>query len=165
MSLKSAWNAWEKGNAEFEKGNGENLDLLIEATDYLDNAGESGIMSDFAEETDIDNTKESDIIKESIPYMNSRPTYTDGQVEAVWEAWKSADGKVYDPSGQEIIWDRTKPRKGQWDMGHIPGQKYAEVHAKYIGGKMTKEEFLAWYRNPANYRPELPKTNRSHKYE
>ncbi|WP_410805284.1 GH-E family nuclease, partial [Paraburkholderia sp. SIMBA_053] len=22
-----------------------------------------------------------------------------------------------------------------------------------------------WYRNPENYRPELPSTNRSHKYE
>ena len=33
INQTSAWNAWEKGNAEFEKGNGENLDLLIEATD------------------------------------------------------------------------------------------------------------------------------------
>ena len=64
MSLKSAWNAWEKGNAEFEKGNGENLDLLIEATDYLDNAGESGIMSDFAEETGIDKTANKEYTKE-----------------------------------------------------------------------------------------------------
>lgn len=28
-----------------------------------------------------------------------------------------------------------------------------------------KEEFLEWYRNPDNYRPELPSTNRGHKYE
>lgn len=26
-------------------------------------------------------------------------------------------------------------------------------------------EFLEWYRKPANYRPDLPRTNRSHKYE
>ncbi|MED0988749.1 GH-E family nuclease [Bacillus nitratireducens] len=28
-----------------------------------------------------------------------------------------------------------------------------------------KKEFLKWYRKPENYRPELPSTNRSHKYE
>ena len=138
---------------------------MIDATDYLDRNPDSEILSDFAEETGVDKNGKDDIIEGTILYSNSRPTYADGQVEAVWELWKSADGKVYDPSGQEIIWDKTKPRKGQWDMGHIPGQKYAEVHKKYVEGKMTKEEFLAWYRNPANYRPELPKTNRSHKYK
>ena len=30
---------------------------------------------------------------------------------------------------------------------------------------ISKDEFLEWYRNPKNYRPELPGTNRSHKYE
>ena len=59
----------------------------------------------------------------------------------------------------------SKPRNGQWDMGHIPGQKYSVVHAKYINEMMTPEEFLQWYRDPRNYRPELPSTNRSHKYE
>ena len=46
IDQKSAWEAWEKGNAEFEKGNGEEAELLIEATDYLDNAGENGIMEE-----------------------------------------------------------------------------------------------------------------------
>ena len=32
-------------------------------------------------------------------------------------------------------------------------------------GKITKEEFLHRYRDPNNYRPELPINNRSHKYE
>ena len=36
---------------------------------------------------------------------------------------------------------------------------------KYINDKISLEEFLEWYRNPAHYRPELPSTNRSHKYE
>ena len=39
----------------------------------------------------------------------------------MWENAKdSIDGKVYDPSGVEIIWDKSKTRSGQWDMGHIP---------------------------------------------
>jgi len=102
------------------------------------------------------------------PYLFNRPSYKKGQVEQVWEnALKNSPqpGKVIDPSGEEIFWDRSKPRKGQWDMGHIPGQKYSEKHKEYIEGRMTKAEFLAWYHDPANYRPELPKTNRSHKYE
>ena len=32
-------------------------------------------------------------------------------------------------------------------------------------GNLTKEEFLDWYNDPNNYRPELPGNNRSHKYE
>ena len=38
-------------------------------------------------------------------------------------------------------------------------------HELYVKGEKSKEEFLSWYRDPANYRPELPSTNRSHKYE
>jgi len=39
-----------------------------------------------------------------------------------------------------------------------------------MNGTITKKEFLEflefleWYRDPVNYRPELPSTNRSHKY-
>ncbi|MDF2822133.1 MAG: hypothetical protein K0R15_2581 [Clostridiales bacterium] len=32
-------------------------------------------------------------------------------------------------------------------------------------GTISKEEFLEWYRNPTNYHPELPSTNRCHQYE
>ena len=100
------------------------------------------------------------------PYATSRPSYGKGQVEQVWENAKDpVTGKVYDPSGVEIIWDPTKPRNGQWDMGHIPGEKYSEMHQLYMDDVISKEEFLKWFRNPDNYRPELPSTNRSHKYE
>ena len=101
-----------------------------------------------------------------IPYWNSRPKYAAGQEEQVWQnAQEENDGNVYDPSGERISWDRTKPRKGQWDMGHLPGQKYSDKHKDYLENKLSKEEFLKWYRDPLNYRPELPKTNRGHKYE
>ena len=42
IDQESAWEAWEKGNAEFENGNGESLELLIDATDYLDRNPDSG---------------------------------------------------------------------------------------------------------------------------
>jgi NAD+--asparagine ADP-ribosyltransferase len=50
-------------------------------------------------------------------------------------------------------------------MGHTPENKYSVWNKKYIKGEITKEEFLNWYRNPNNYRPESPSANRSHKYE
>lgn len=99
-------------------------------------------------------------------YKTYRPGFAKGQVEAVWEtAQKLNGGKVYDPSGVEIFWDRKRARRGQWDMGHIPKEKYSTQHQQYMLGMMTDAEFKAWYQNPANYRPELPHTNRSHKYE
>ena len=100
------------------------------------------------------------------PYTISRPSYGKNQVNEVWENAKDPiTGKVYDPSGVEITWDKTKSRNGQWDMGHIPGEKYSEMHQLYMDDVISKDEFLEWYRNPKNYRPELPSTNRSHKYE
>ena len=50
-------------------------------------------------------------------------------------------------------------------MGHIPGEKYTVMHELYMNETITMEEFLEWYRDPPNFRPELPSTNRSHKYE
>ncbi|MEK5146690.1 GH-E family nuclease [Psychrobacillus sp. FSL K6-4615] len=100
------------------------------------------------------------------PYSNSRPSYGKGQVDQVWgNAIDPITEKVYDPSGVEIIWDKSKTRGGQWDMGHLPGEKYSDMHELYMNGTITKKEFLDWYRDPANYRPELPSTNRSHKHE
>lgn len=39
------------------------------------------------------------------------------------------------------------------------------LHRKQWLIKWYMEEFLNWYRNPNNYRPESPSANRSHKYE
>ena len=50
-------------------------------------------------------------------------------------------------------------------MGHRPEYKYSVYHKKYMEGDMTLQEFLEWYHDPTHYRPELPSTNRSHKYE
>ena len=58
------------------------------------------------------------------PYTKSRPKYGLNQVEEVWSAHVDGEtGTAIDPTGSVIIWDRTKPRNGQWDMGHKPGQK------------------------------------------
>ena len=81
-------------------------------------------------------------------------------------AAKDENGVVGDPNTHEIIeWTPGTPRNGVWDMGHIPGEKYADVHAKYMRGEISKKEFLDWYNDPINYRPELPSNNRSHRFE
>jgi hypothetical protein len=102
------------------------------------------------------------------PYANpkSRPKYGAGQVDDVWEAAKDADGRVFDPNtGKELFWDKSKPRRGQWDMGHMPDSKYSTLHGRYMRGDIDLAEFLREYRNPRNYRPEDPLANQSHKYE
>lgn len=107
-------------------------------------------------------------IQKPKPYSNPkmRPKYGKNQVDDVWNNAKDIDGKVYDPNtGEELFWDTTKSRAGQWDMGHTPENKYSEWHKKYIDGEISKKEFLDWYRNPKNYQPESPSANRSHKYE
>lgn len=100
------------------------------------------------------------------PYSSSRPSFRKGVVETVWETAKKEDGLVRDfNTGEVIQWTPGTSRKGIWDMGHIPKEKYSEVHAEYMRGDMTKKEFVDWYNNPKNYTPEIPKNNRSHKYE
>lgn len=100
------------------------------------------------------------------PYTNSRPSFRKGVVEEVWENAKGPDGLVRDPNTGEVInWTPGESRKGVWDMGHIPEAKYSEIHEAYMNGELTTKEFVDWYNDPANYRPELPSNNRSHKYE
>ncbi len=99
-------------------------------------------------------------------YATVRPKQRKSTIEKVWAANVIEGlGMVLDPSGVYITWDRTKPRNGQWDLGHKPGQKYSDWHKKYMNDEITEAEFLEWYHNPDNYRVESPSTNRSHRYE
>ena len=103
------------------------------------------------------------------PYLNpaSRPSFRKGVPEATFEAARGPDGLVRDPLYRDIIieWKLGQPRKGIWDMGHLPQHKYSEMHARYLRGELTPSEFRDWFNNPAHYRPELPRTNRSHVLE
>jgi hypothetical protein len=96
------------------------------------------------------------------PYSTSRPPYAKDQDVMVWESAKDAKGNVFDPeTNEQLFWDRSKPRNGQWDMGHKPEEQYKYKHADYMSGKISKEEFLSWYRDPNNYRPQSVWSNRS----
>lgn len=63
----------------------------------------------------------------------------------------------------KVIWRVGQSRaKAGWDMGHNPGFEYHDLLDRYLSHKITEEEFLAEYRDPANYRVEDAGRNRSH---
>ena len=87
-----------------------------------------------------------DAIASKKPY--SRPSYGKGQVNQVWENAKDPiTEKFYDPTGVDKIWNKSKPRSGKWDMGHIPEEKYSDMHELYMNGTITKKEFLVGIEN------------------
>lgn len=74
---------------------------------------------------------------------------------------KKSDGRVYDAdTGAEITWDRTKPRKGQWDMGHKPGKEWWHQVLDFLSGKKNRKQLRDELNDPQNFQPELPSSNR-----
>ena len=85
---------------------------------------------------------------------------------AVYEAQVDSDGILRDPNTKEVIdWSPGEPRKGIADFGHIQGKSYKKIFESYKNGVLTLEELKAFQSNPANFQIEVPKSNRSHKYE
>ena len=101
------------------------------------------------------------------PYLDpsNRPPFRKQTILDVWENEVRPDGTVLDPAGRVIEWTPGTSRRGVWDMGHIPGEKYHDRWLEYVNGEMTPAEFREWYNTPEHYRVEHPNTNRSHKYE
>jgi len=118
---------------------------------------------------DLKDSLES-VVKKNKPYADPkrRPKYGKDQVKTVWENAQNvySDGIVRDPNTlEELTWDKTRSRAGQWDMGHIKDHEYRRLHSDYMAERISKAEFLEEYRNPNNYLPESVHSNRSHKYE
>lgn len=128
-------------------------------------------MASFEKGNVAPNLKESleSVVKKNKPYADPkrRPKYGKDQVKTVWENAKDVDGRVFDANNSdlELFWDTSKPRTGQWDMGHLPGHEYRKLHDSYMNDEISKNEFLKEYRDPNNYQPEDVHNNRSHKYE
>lgn len=101
------------------------------------------------------------------PYLNpkNRPSFREETILKVWENEVRPDGTVLDPADRVIEWTPGTPRRGVWDMGHIPGEKYHDRWLEYVNGDMTPAEFREWYNTAEYYRVEHPNTNRSHKFE
>jgi hypothetical protein len=110
----------------------------------------------------------NDDINVKKPYSNpnSRPPYAREQVEKVWENAMDKNGRVFDlHEGDEIFWDRTQPRSGQWDMGHIEGHSYKDLWNSYNEGNISYEEFISNYQNEDYYQPQTVHSNRSRLYD
>ena len=101
-------------------------------------------------------------------YANTRPKFRKGVVEKVWKnaVEKSPDGLVRDPNTGEILqWNKSQARRGQWDMGHTPGNSYKKLVDDLRAGKINQKEFLDEYNNSDNYIPEDPSSNRSRRHD
>lgn len=49
-----------------------------------------------------------------------------------------------------------------WDMEHKPGFEFSKHKASAQERGIPRSQFLDEHNNPSHYRPELPKSNRSH---
>lgn len=96
-----------------------------------------------------------------------RPSrYRTGVADDVWRNAQDSNGRVFDPNtGEELFWDRSRNRTGQWGMGHIKGRSYKDLRQQCLDGIICRKEFLDEYNNPANYRPEAMKPNRGQEYD
>ena len=63
---------------------------------------------------------------------------------------------------RRIEWHPGDSRTGVWDMGHVQGAKYSDLHDRYMRGDITTEQFLKRYHRVRNYSVEDPGRNRSH---
>lgn len=95
------------------------------------------------------------------PNRYARPgNFRKGVRETVWENAKDSRGHVRDPGTGRYI-SKDKP----WDMGHKPGYEFRKhTESAKIRG-ISRESFLDEYNDPRHYRPELPSSNRSHRFE
>ena len=175
--VEDLWNTDPHRASEYWAA-GEFLDTGVPTSSALDGGGLDGTMKPEGATRIVhrDGTVEivgkGEITKwiDNRPYLkkNSRPSFRKKVPEQtfVYLQTQSEDGLVRDPLENVVInWDLGQPRRGVWDMGHIPTQKYSDVHARYVREELTPEEFRDWYNDYRNYRAELPSTNRSHKME
>lgn len=85
------------------------------------------------------------------------PYYRKNAKETVWDKAKDEQGVVKNPITKKVM-DIEEP----WDMGHKPGHEFRKHQQSAADRKITRKQFLDEYNNPNSYRPELPKSNRSH---
>ena len=123
------------------------------ALSTLVRAGEREVAGELASQTAKTATKEA--LDAAYPRVKlSKETRAE-----IWERSKAADGKVYDPSGDEI-----KPGE-PWQAGHKPGEKFTDAQRNAAHQNMDNETWKASQRDPDKYRPEKPRTNLSHQHE
>ncbi len=101
-------------------------------------------------------------ISKAIDKTFSRPSgFRKGVRDQTWEAAREkATGQVRDPVKGRFM-SKDKP----WDMGHKPGREFRKIQRDQAQRKLNRKQVLDEHNDPANYRPELPSSNRSHRGE
>lgn len=67
--------------------------------------------------------------------------------DQLWvRALDDAEGpNVYETPGGDryrlVEWRPGEPRKGVWEMGHLPDKEYRRLRHQYLSGEITPEEF------------------------
>ena len=161
----------EKGNLLNKGPNGGKVSLTKYNT--IDNKpifkrdnGEYFIYDDSGKQVGVNSPKPKTTFQNK-PYAKHRPPHKQSTVNQVWEnaKEKNRNGKVIDPyTKEEITWDKTQPRNGQWDMGHRD-ETYKKLHDRYMDDEITKEEFLKEFHDPNNYHPQTVNSNRSRRHD
>ncbi|MCP4303320.1 MAG: hypothetical protein GY788_00260 [bacterium] len=92
----------------------------------------------------------------------NRPSgHRKGVREQVWDdAIEPSTGRVRDPGTGRFM-----SPNNPWDMGHRPGYEFRKHQSSAGQRGSDRRQFLNEYNNPSHYRPELPHSNRSHRYE
>ncbi|OZI29537.1 hypothetical protein CAL18_01080 [Bordetella genomosp. 7] len=89
-----------------------------------------------------------------------RGKFRKGVRDQAWDAAKGRDGKVRDP-----VSDKVMKKDEPWDMGHKPGFEHRKHARSAAERNIDRKQFLDEYNDPSHYRPELPRSNRSHRGE
>ena len=50
-------------------------------------------------------------------------------------------------------------------MSRVKGKSYEQLRQRFLEGKISREQFLDEYNDPANYRPEAHRSNRSRRHD
>ena len=91
--------------------------------------------------------------------LYGRVSHPQGFREQVWEMSKAPDGNVYDPTGRILKFDEPL------ELGHTPANKFSDAQLRAAQEGWDRKTWIRYQNDPAIYRPELPSSNTSHKWE
>jgi len=104
-------------------------------------------------------TTTSRVLTEAEAKLYGRVSHPQGFQEQVWEMSKAPDGNVYDPTGRILKFDEP------WELGHTPANKFSDAQLRAAQEGWDRQTWIRYQNDPAIYRPELPSSNASHKWE
>jgi RHS repeat-associated protein len=84
-----------------------------------------------------------------------------GARKEIWERSKAPDGNVYNPDGRILKYDEP------WEIGHKPEHTFETdpIRTRAAEEGWSRKDWITYQQDPDIYRPELPSTNRSHRFQ